>query len=87
MAIDLSREYYEIGRPTIEKAGVEHKIDFIESQALPALDKLLEDVSFFFTCTITLLRFPSHFLMSNLYSYIRMITSYPNNNLYLFLAQ
>ena len=48
MAIDLSREYYEIGRPTIEKAGVEHKIDFIESQALPALDKLLEDVSFFF---------------------------------------
>ena len=47
MAIDLSREYYEIGRPTIEKAGVEHKIDFIESQALPALDKLLEDVSFF----------------------------------------
>ena len=48
MAIDLSREYYEIGRPTIEKAGVEHKIDFIESQALPALDKLLEDVSIFF---------------------------------------
>lgn len=47
MAIDLSREYYEIGRPTIGKAGVEHKIDFIESQALPALDKLLEDVSFF----------------------------------------
>ncbi|PWA47033.1 O-methyltransferase, family 3, S-adenosyl-L-methionine-dependent methyltransferase [Artemisia annua] len=43
VAIDLSREYYEIGRPTIEKARVEHKIDFIESQALPALDKLLED--------------------------------------------
>ncbi|PWA80388.1 O-methyltransferase, family 3, S-adenosyl-L-methionine-dependent methyltransferase [Artemisia annua] len=43
VAIDLSREYYEIGRPTIKKAGVEHKIDFIESQALPALDKLLED--------------------------------------------
>ena len=47
MAIDISREYYEIGRPTIEKAGVEHKIDFIESQALTALHKLLEDVSFF----------------------------------------
>ncbi|GJZ47718.1 probable caffeoyl-CoA O-methyltransferase [Tanacetum coccineum] len=43
VAIDISREYYEIGRPTIEKAGVEHKIDFIESEALPALDKLLED--------------------------------------------
>ena len=62
MAIDLSREYYEIGRPTIEKAGVEHKIDFIESQALPALDKLLEDVIFFFSSTIILLLcFLSHF--------------------------
>ncbi|GKA17871.1 probable caffeoyl-CoA O-methyltransferase, partial [Tanacetum coccineum] len=33
----------EIGRPVIQKAGLEHKIDFIESQALPALDKLLEN--------------------------------------------
>ncbi|KAI8553633.1 hypothetical protein RHMOL_Rhmol05G0031200 [Rhododendron molle] len=43
--IDVSRESYEIGLPIIKKAGVEHKIDFIESQALPVLDKLLEDVS------------------------------------------
>ncbi|KAG5547298.1 hypothetical protein RHGRI_013094 [Rhododendron griersonianum] len=42
-AIDVSRKSYEIGLPIIKKAGVEHKIDFIESQALPVLDKLLED--------------------------------------------
>ncbi|GKA38501.1 probable caffeoyl-CoA O-methyltransferase, partial [Tanacetum coccineum] len=40
---DMDREAYEIGRPVIQKAGLEHKIDFIESQALPALDKLLEN--------------------------------------------
>ncbi|GKF44055.1 probable caffeoyl-CoA O-methyltransferase, partial [Tanacetum coccineum] len=45
-AIDMDWEAYEIGRPVIQKAGVEHKIDFIESQALPAVDKLLENVSF-----------------------------------------
>ncbi|XP_076949702.1 putative caffeoyl-CoA O-methyltransferase At4g26220 [Bidens hawaiensis] len=43
VAIDVNREFYEIGRPVVEKAGVEHKIDFIESEALPALDKLIED--------------------------------------------
>ncbi|XP_071729466.1 probable caffeoyl-CoA O-methyltransferase At4g26220 [Rutidosis leptorrhynchoides] len=43
VAIDLDRKAYEIGRPVIEKAGVEHKIDFIESDALTALDKLLEN--------------------------------------------
>ncbi|KAH7850695.1 hypothetical protein Vadar_001655 [Vaccinium darrowii] len=42
-AIDVNREMYEIGLPIIKKAGVEHKIDFIESKALPVLDKLLED--------------------------------------------
>ncbi|OVA11763.1 O-methyltransferase [Macleaya cordata] len=43
-AIDVSREAYEeIGLPIIRKAGVEHKIDFIESPALPVLDKLLEN--------------------------------------------
>lgn len=43
-AIDVDQETYEtIGLPIIKKAGVEHKIDFIESQALPALDELLED--------------------------------------------
>ncbi|KAI3827187.1 hypothetical protein L1987_01258 [Smallanthus sonchifolius] len=43
VAIDVNREFYEIGRPVIEKSGVEHKIDFIESETIPALDKLLED--------------------------------------------
>ncbi|CAK9148952.1 unnamed protein product, partial [Ilex paraguariensis] len=28
--------------PIIKKAGVEHKINFIQSEALPVLDKLLE---------------------------------------------
>ncbi|XP_024017210.1 probable caffeoyl-CoA O-methyltransferase At4g26220 [Morus notabilis] len=37
------RTYDEIGLPIIKKAGVEHKIDFIEAPALPVLDKLLED--------------------------------------------
>ncbi|KAJ0540531.1 putative class I-like SAM-dependent O-methyltransferase [Helianthus annuus] len=39
----MNRESYEIGRPVIEKAEVEHKVEFIESEALPALDKLLEN--------------------------------------------
>lgn len=41
MAIDRDRKTYEIGLPTIQKAGVEHKIDYIESPALPVLDNLL----------------------------------------------
>ncbi|KAI9117797.1 hypothetical protein K1719_011212 [Acacia pycnantha] len=44
-AIDMNRESYEIGLPIIKKAGVEHKIDFIEFEALPALDRLLKDPS------------------------------------------
>ncbi|GAV91075.1 Methyltransf_3 domain-containing protein [Cephalotus follicularis] len=43
LAIDVNRKTYEIGLPFIKKAGVEHKIDYRESQALPVLDKLLED--------------------------------------------
>ncbi|POO00621.1 O-methyltransferase [Trema orientale] len=43
VAIDISRESYEIGLPIIRKSGVEHKIDFNESEALPILDQLLED--------------------------------------------
>ncbi|GAV87618.1 Methyltransf_3 domain-containing protein [Cephalotus follicularis] len=43
LAIDVDRKTYEIGLPFIKKAGVELKIDYIESQALPVLDKLLED--------------------------------------------
>lgn len=45
IAIDMDRETYEIGLPVIKKAGVEHKIDFRESKALPILDQLLQDVS------------------------------------------
>ncbi|XP_024190821.1 probable caffeoyl-CoA O-methyltransferase At4g26220 isoform X2 [Rosa chinensis] len=41
MAIDRDRTTYEIGLPIIQKAGVEHKIDYIESPALPVLDNLL----------------------------------------------
>lgn len=40
-AIDRDRKTYEIGLPIIQKAGVEHKIDYIESPALPVLDNLL----------------------------------------------
>ncbi|EEF48120.1 probable caffeoyl-CoA O-methyltransferase At4g26220 [Ricinus communis] len=43
VAIDVDREAYEIGLPIIRKAGVEHKIDFMESEALPVLDKLLKE--------------------------------------------
>uniref|UniRef100_A0A2P2LX64 Caffeoyl-CoA O-methyltransferase n=1 Tax=Rhizophora mucronata TaxID=61149 RepID=A0A2P2LX64_RHIMU len=42
-AIDPGREAYEIGLPIIKNAGVEHKIDFVESEALPVLNKLLKD--------------------------------------------
>ncbi|KAJ9688222.1 hypothetical protein PVL29_014107 [Vitis rotundifolia] len=42
-AIDIDRHTHEMGLPVIKKAGVEHKINFIESQALPVLDKLLQD--------------------------------------------
>ena len=51
IAIDVDRKAYdEVGLPYIKKAGVEHKIDFIESLALPILDKLVEDVSMLFLC-------------------------------------
>ncbi|KAJ4828899.1 hypothetical protein Tsubulata_013776 [Turnera subulata] len=42
-AIDIDRKAYDVGLPIIQKAGVEHKINFIESPAIPVLDKLLED--------------------------------------------
>ncbi|XXG57178.1 hypothetical protein AAC387_Pa03g4402 [Persea americana] len=42
-AIDPDQEAYEIGLPTIKRAGVEHKIDFMDSLALPILDKMLQD--------------------------------------------
>ncbi|KAM7519584.1 hypothetical protein LguiB_018546 [Lonicera macranthoides] len=42
-AVDVNRESYEIGLPIIRKASVEHKINFCHSEALPVLDKILED--------------------------------------------
>lgn len=42
-AIDFDREAYEIGLPFIKKAGVEEKIDFVESDAMLALDSLLQN--------------------------------------------
>jgi caffeoyl-CoA O-methyltransferase len=50
-AIDVDHKTYEIGLPIIKKAGIEHKINFIESQALPVLDELLQDVSFTSSCS------------------------------------
>lgn len=44
-AIDMNKDTYEMGLPIIKKAGVEHKINFIQSQALSTLDELLKDVS------------------------------------------
>ncbi|GMH23786.1 hypothetical protein Nepgr_025629 [Nepenthes gracilis] len=43
IAIDIDREAYNIGEPIIKKSGVSKKINFIESPALPILDKLLEE--------------------------------------------
>ncbi|KAL8161557.1 hypothetical protein V2J09_013046 [Rumex salicifolius] len=45
IAIDPVRETYEIGLPIIRKSGMEHKISFFESKALPILDQLLQDES------------------------------------------
>ncbi|XP_022945593.1 flavonoid 3',5'-methyltransferase-like isoform X1 [Cucurbita moschata] len=42
-AIDISRESFEVGLPFIKKAGVDHKINFVESQALIVLNDLLND--------------------------------------------
>ncbi|KAF3329783.1 Caffeoyl-CoA O-methyltransferase [Carex littledalei] len=43
IAIDAVREFYDIGLPSIEKAGMTHKIDFRENTALPVLDQLLSE--------------------------------------------
>jgi hypothetical protein len=48
----VSREYYELGLPIIEKAGVADKIDFRQGPALPLLDELLQDVRAFIHCLI-----------------------------------
>ncbi|KAH9666663.1 Caffeoyl-CoA O-methyltransferase 1 [Citrus sinensis] len=44
LAMDINREYYELGLPIIEKAGIAHKIDFREGPALPLLDQMIQDV-------------------------------------------
>ncbi|KAG6425491.1 hypothetical protein SASPL_115929 [Salvia splendens] len=41
IAIDPDREAYEVGLPFIEKAGVTHKIQFIHSDAVTAINQLL----------------------------------------------
>ncbi|XP_023899778.2 flavonoid 3',5'-methyltransferase [Quercus suber] len=41
IAIDPNREAYQTGLPFIQKAGVEHKINFIESDALSVLNDLI----------------------------------------------
>ncbi|KAI3910968.1 hypothetical protein MKW92_026774 [Papaver armeniacum] len=43
IAIDPNRSTFELGLPFFKRAGVEHKVEFIESIALPVLDKLFED--------------------------------------------
>ncbi|XP_031477827.1 flavonoid 3',5'-methyltransferase-like isoform X1 [Nymphaea colorata] len=43
IAIDTDREAYEIGLPFIKEAGVDHKINFFQAEALPVLDKMLEE--------------------------------------------
>lgn len=42
IGIDVDREAYETGLPFIQKAGVEHKIDFIQADALSALHDLID---------------------------------------------
>ncbi|KAM3705947.1 hypothetical protein ACJW31_03G116600 [Castanea mollissima] len=41
IAIDPNKDAYQFGLPFIQKAGVEHKIKFIDSQALPILNDLI----------------------------------------------
>lgn len=41
VAIDVSREYFDLGLPVIKKAGVAHKVEFREGPAGPILDGLI----------------------------------------------
>ncbi|KAK6116595.1 hypothetical protein DH2020_049701 [Rehmannia glutinosa] len=43
IAIDPDREAYETGLPFIEKAGVAHKIEFFDSDAMTTINKLLDN--------------------------------------------
>ncbi|GFP88380.1 flavonoid 3' 5'-methyltransferase [Phtheirospermum japonicum] len=43
LAIDSDRDAYETGLPFIEKADVAHKIQFVDSDAMTAISKLLDN--------------------------------------------
>ncbi|XP_021864670.2 probable caffeoyl-CoA O-methyltransferase At4g26220 [Spinacia oleracea] len=43
LAISPDQKSFEIGLPIIKKAGVDHKINFIDSEALPVLDQFAKD--------------------------------------------
>ncbi|KQJ98831.1 hypothetical protein BRADI_3g39380v3 [Brachypodium distachyon] len=43
VGIDVNRDYYELGRPVIEKAGVAHKVDFRQGDGLAVLDGLIAE--------------------------------------------
>ncbi|XVF65462.1 hypothetical protein PTKIN_Ptkin09bG0251400 [Pterospermum kingtungense] len=51
LAIDPDKEAYELGLPYIKKAGIEHKINFIPSDAFPALNDLInrQHITYFVT--------------------------------------
>ena len=60
-AIDIDKEAYEMGLEFIKNAGIDHKINFIQSDGLQALDKLLSvrnplqlSLMFFFAFVILL---------------------------------
>ncbi|KNA09655.1 hypothetical protein SOVF_151580 [Spinacia oleracea] len=41
LAVDPNREAYEVGLPSIKKAGIEHKIEFVQGNAMPFLNDLV----------------------------------------------
>ncbi|CAL5400076.1 unnamed protein product [Camellia sinensis] len=41
VAIDPNREAFDVGLPFIQKVGVEHKINFIDSDAISVLNEML----------------------------------------------
>ncbi|CAL0306359.1 unnamed protein product [Lupinus luteus] len=43
IAIDMDREAYETGLPFIQKAGMEHKVNFMQGDALLVLNDLIEE--------------------------------------------
>ena len=41
----MNKESFEVGLPFMKKAGVDHKINFVEAQASVFLNDLVNDVS------------------------------------------